>query len=179
VVAKKVLDVTHLKNGHSRNDPGGWHALLCKVCRQQKGAHLATTQMSSVFTIFPVVAVCLAIGASLLVAYFDSAYTAALNTAQDAVGIPLKMNEVSCLSSIYDCANKYLVEFDNAISSELLWVPLANKPGYSLEQRVVGTGQKQVEYKLIVDMDSRFSELGLFDYLSVGEGLTLIYPVCW
>jgi hypothetical protein len=134
--------------------------------------------MSSVFTIFPVIAVCLAVGGYLLVAHFDSAYSKVLSITQNAVETPLAMNRGSCLSGVYDCAENYLAEFDHIISSEHVWAALTSKPGYSLDQRVAGTDQKRVEYKLSIDIDSVYSELGLFDYLSVGDGLTSLYPVC-
>jgi hypothetical protein len=103
----------------------------------------------------------------------------ALSTVQDgAHDIPLFMNDSSCLSSIYDCAKKYLAEFNEATSSESAWSAPTSRPGYSMERRVVGTDQKRIEYKLEVDIDSTYSELGLFEQLSVGEGLTSLYPVC-
>jgi hypothetical protein len=108
----------------------------------------------------------------------DTAYTEAFNTLHDAANdVPMVMNDSNCLFSIYHCADKYLAEFNQATSSESVWRALSSRPGYSIERRVVGANQKRIEYKLDIDIDSTYSELGLFEQLSVGEGLTFLYPV--
>ncbi len=134
--------------------------------------------MSSLLTLFPIVAVCIAVAGYLATLYLVQGYWEAINTVQTPSEAPFAWNEQNCLTDAYSCAEKYLVEFNRIIEDANTWVPVVRNAGFDLHYRVVDASEHRIEYKISLDFQSSIPELALFDYLSVGEGLVSLYPVC-
>ena len=128
---------------------------------------------------FTMVATLLAIAFQLYLRHIDYTYTlVASGTVAGAL-----LYDVNPLLSPFETIIKYENEAKDIFSSSTAdWTIAHSSDSYQIEFRPTAQNDSSSSsssglFRLTAELDTNLSELELFEYLSVGKGLSLLYPV--
>ena len=132
--------------------------------------------LSLALKLFPVITICVGIGWKLSLNYLDSWHSnqresSALTDSYDRI-----LDDTSCLQDGVACAKNALNQFDELLFESSNWSPIGNSSSYLLKYSSSNNNSIAMYY-IHVSLNTEWTQNEVFQYLSTGEGNSIMYPV--